>query len=76
MVNTTASVGSYRKFVSGDRVRGRNDENCPRSFRVRAGTVTGYVLGSGYFVRFDDGTEEYVYAHWLEAADVEQAWTK
>jgi hypothetical protein len=73
MLNSTASVSSHRKFVSGDRVRGRNDENCPGSFRTLTGTVTDYVIGSGYFVRFDDGGEEYVYAHWLEAADMEQA---
>lgn len=62
-------VGLHRKFVSGDRVRGRDDETCPGSFRARTGTVTGYVVGSGYFVRFDDGKEEYVYSHWLEAVE-------
>jgi hypothetical protein len=72
MVNSTASVSSLRKFVSGDRVRGRYDEKCPESFRARSGTVMSYVIGSGYFIRFDDGKEEYVYAHWLEATEVEQ----
>jgi hypothetical protein len=47
-------------------VRGREDDECPRGFRGRIGTVVGYAGGSGYFVRFDDGIEEFTYAHWLE----------
>lgn len=52
--------------MNGMRVRGREDSECPKSFRGRTGTVIGYAGGSAYFVRFDDGPEEYTYAHWLE----------
>jgi ribosomal protein L21E len=54
-----------RKFADSARVKG-NDVKA--SFRGRTGTVVGYVRGSGYNVKFDDGLEEFVYAHWLEAA--------
>ena len=57
----------YQRFVKGERVRGRQDEQCPENFRGRSGTVLGYYLGSGCLVRFDDdGAEEYAYSHWLE----------
>lgn len=52
-----------RKFAFVARVKG-NDVKA--SFRGRTGTVLGYLRGSGYFVKFDDGLDEYVYAHWLE----------
>ncbi len=29
---------------------------------------SGQKRDSGYLVRFDDGLDEYVYAHWLEDA--------
>jgi len=57
-----------RKFASGERVRGKEGDEGKASFRGRIGTVLSYLRGSGYLVRFDDGREEYVYAHWLEAA--------
>lgn len=68
-IKETAGQPSRRwgkKFAPTVRVRGR--EEGPGSFRGRMGMVIGYVSGSGYLVRFDDGREEYVYAHWLEAA--------
>jgi hypothetical protein len=60
--------GTTRKFSNGVRVIGR--EEGPASFRGRTGTVIGYISGSGYQVRFDDGRIEYAYAHWLEMAAV------
>jgi hypothetical protein len=47
-------------------VRGRENDECPRGFRGRTGKIVGYAGGSGYFVHFDDGIEEFTYAHWLE----------
>ena len=55
-----------RKFADGAQVRGR--EEGVASFRGRTGTVTGYVPGSGYWVKFDDGRAENVPSYWLEAA--------
>jgi hypothetical protein len=55
-----------RKFSHGARVIGK--EEGPASFRGRTGTVIGYLSGSGYQVRFDDGPIEYAYAHWLRSA--------
>jgi hypothetical protein len=66
MGSGTAPVRSYRPFVDGERVRGRDDDQCPLNFRGRTGTVLGYYVGSGCLVRFDDGAEEYAYVHWLE----------
>jgi len=63
---------SHRKFINGVRVRGREDDECPASFQDRTGTVAGYAGGSGYLVRFDDGVEEFTYAHWLESVVREQ----
>lgn len=56
-----------RKFGNTARVRGIDKDEVPASFRGRTGTVAGYVRGSGYFVKFDDGRDEYAYAQWLEA---------
>jgi hypothetical protein len=56
-----------RKFRDGMRVIGKEGDEGKGSFRGRKGTVAGYVVGSGYLVKFDDGRDEYVYAHWLEA---------
>ena len=52
-------------------MRGREDDACPRIFRGRIGTVVGYAGGSGCFVRFDDGFEEFTYAKtvWLESIE-------
>jgi hypothetical protein len=66
MESGTAPSKTYRQFISGTRVRGRDDEQCPVSLRGRIGTVLGYYVGSGCLVRFDDGAEEYAYVHWLE----------
>jgi len=57
-----------RKFSNGARVKGIEGDEGKGSFRGRAGTVLDYLSGSGYLVRFDDGRDEYAYAHWLEAA--------
>ena len=57
-----------RKFANGARVRGKEGDGGKASFRGRVGTIASYLPGSGYLVRFDDGRDEYVYAHWLEAA--------
>jgi hypothetical protein len=54
-----------RKFIDGTRVRGR--EEGAASFRGRTGTVISYAGQAQYFVRFDDGVEEYAYSYWLEA---------
>lgn len=54
-----------RKFEIGSRVQG-NDVRA--SFSTRPGTVLEYHDGTHeYLVRFDDGRDEYVPAHWLEA---------
>ena len=56
-------------------MRGREDDECPTIFRRRTGTVLAYAGGSGCFVRFDDGFEEFTYAKtaWLETAEKSQA---
>jgi hypothetical protein len=53
-------------------VRGRENEECPRSFRGRTGTVVGYTGGSGCFVHFDDGFEEFTYAKTIWPESVEK----
>jgi hypothetical protein len=63
---------THRKFINGIRVRGREGDECPHGFRGRTGRVVGYAGGSGYLVRFDDGVEEFTYAHWLEGVVREQ----
>jgi hypothetical protein len=55
-----------RKFADGARVKGKEGDDGKASFRGRVGTVISYLSGSGYFVRFDDGLDEYAYVHWLE----------
>jgi hypothetical protein len=43
------------------------NEEGPRSFRGRTGTVTACYGGSGYEVSFDNGQIEYADAHWLDS---------
>src|SRR5437879_4425905 len=60
-----------RKLRDGSRVigkEGKEGDEGKACFRGRKGTVAGYLAGSGYLVKLDDGLDEYVYAHWLEAA--------
>ena len=53
-----------RKFNIGDRVIG-NDKKA--SFWGRRGVVIGYRQPTReYYVRFDDGREEYVNPWWLD----------
>jgi hypothetical protein len=58
-----------RKFADGTLVKGKEGDDGKASFRGRVGTVISYLSGSGYLVRFDDGQDEYAYAHWLEEFD-------
>jgi len=53
-----------RKFNDGARVIG-NDVRA--SFRQRSGTVQSYAGEGEYWVKFDDGVEECVPSHWLDA---------